>query len=456
MAAVETSVFRQKLELLVLSTESDVITVASELVERHHLNYKCLSEIAEALAQPHLLKVAQVIVIKQKEEDRATFLKQVTDILQCSPRSQIVVVLKSPLSQDDKNAIPVDDPRLTFLSLSELKQALKLEFICLYKNRGSFFEISHQDLFPMTKVGFFSYVWLKLNRLYLPVIHPNMILSDERMQRLSRAPLFISAQDSASYVEYIYAYYDTSGRSLKKRARALFMQMTWLAANLAQTVLYDYQPSSPEKVQSLYKALEEAGGALMQALDNEESFWDLFRGAFNNDWNRFWRAPWVALYAAMITQKSKGGSPLVALMTGLLCDIGLLELPPLLYHKYVEHGLAGLSADEVALFQRHPLMSLNRCLAYKVPLSEEVKAALICTHERQDLKGFPNQTPADKIPFEAWAVQLAEQIDFESRSAPAAETSNFRMFREKIWSRELAAPQRYSENFLQSISNALI
>jgi len=457
LTAINLPSFRQKLELLLLSDEQEALACLSEMADRNQFTFTHLKNISEVLLSPRLLKNAQMIVIKQKNEDLKKFLAELGQLVQQSPKAQLVAVLNSAPSAEDLEALPKEEHRLILFSLHDLLQTAKLEYLCLLKNRGTFYDISLRDLFPMTKVGFLGFVRLKLNRIYLPVIYPNVLLSDEKMQRLSRVPsLYINVKDSAPYSEYIKSYYDTSGKSLKKRARALFLQMTWLATNLTQELLCDYQKASPEKLKEIYSAIEEIAGEIMQAIEIDESFWDVFREAFNNDWNQFWRAPWIGLYAAQISKKSGVGYPFVALLTGLLCDIGMLDLPADIYRKYVTGGLPALNEEELKVFQQHPMMSLNRCLSHGLNLSEEVKAAIICTHERFDLKGFPNQTPADKIPFEAFAVQLAEQIDLESRSAPAADSANFRLFREKIWAREMETKSHYGEKFLQTISNALL
>lgn len=154
--------------------------------------------------------------------------------------------------------------------------------------------------------------------------------------------------------------------------------------------------------------------------------------------------------------KSKLGNPSVVFMAGLLCDIGLFDISDTVFEKYVPSGEDLLAGDEKAEYYRHPLLSLNRCLQKNLPLSEEVKAVLVCIHERADTLGFPSQTPPELLPVEAAIIRFAEMIDLGVRTTISEVGGNFRMLKEKIWEVEKSRPGNFDPQFLDKISESLL
>lgn len=449
------SLFRQKLELLILSQSDEVLNRAKKVVSTHHLTFRHVPY--EELPQGslgELVKAQLVLLAQEKAETLKDFAQRVDKVLTLFPRSRIVTVMGASFSRE--NLEGSQSSRVTVLSQAEFFSTLKFEYLCLYRCRSQYFEIMASDLFPMTTMNFPAFVRLTLNQRYLAVVYSNTVLSDERFDRLGKAEgLYIQMKDSEKYLQYLNMYYDTSGAALKKRARAFFLTIYFYSLYLNESILFDFKSASDEHVAETYESLKKIAEELFKIMRSEENLWDVFREAVSDELSSLWRAPWIATYAALMSIKSGQGDPLVAFMSGLLTDVGLYDLEEDVTRNYF------LSEDKKAVenqggFQKHPLLSLNRCLIKRLPLEESVKSVLVCAHERANQKGFPNQVPAEKLPVEAQLLLLAEKIDQEVMTTMKQTGVGFRFLKEKIWENEKAAQEHFSAAFLDQVADSLI
>lgn len=449
------SLFRQKLELLILSQSEEVLNRAKHVVSTHHLTFRHLpyTELPAAFLG-ELVKAQLILLAQEKGEDLKSFANRVEHILRLFPRSRVVTVMDASFSRE--NLEGSQNSRVTALSQAEFFSTLKFEYLCLYRCRSQYFEIQPTDLFPMTTMAFPAFIRLALNQRYLAVVYSNTVLSDERFSRLGQAEgLFIQMRDSEKYLQYINNYFDTSGAGLKKRARALFLSVYFYSLHLNENLLFDFKPASDEHVAEIYGKLRKVAEELFEIMRSEENLWDVFREAVDGEFTEFWRSPWIAVYGALMSIKSGQGDPMVTFLSGLLTDVGLYDLEEDLTRRYF-FSEDKKSVDEQSSYQKHPLLSLNRCLIKKLPLDEQVKSVLVCTHEQADQKGFPNQVPADKLPVEAQLLLFAEKIDQGVLTTMKQTGVGFRFLKEKIWESENTSQGSFGGAFLASIAESLI
>lgn len=450
-----TSLFRQKLELLILSQSEEALNRAKHVVSIHHLTFRHLpyNELPEG-SLGELVRAQLILLVQEKGETLKDFANRVDHVLRLFPRSRIVTVMDASFSRE--NLEGSQNSRVTALSQTEFFSTLKFEYLCLYRCRSQYFEIQPTDLFPMTTMAFPAFVRLVLNQRYLAVVYSNTVLSDDRFSRLGNADgLFIQMKDSEKYLQYINNYFDTSGAGLKKRARALFLSVYFYSLHLNESILFDFKSASDEHVAETYVKLRKIAEELFEIMRSEENLWDVFREAVNGDFTAFWRSPWIAVYGALMSIKSGQGDPMVAFLAGLLTDVGLYDLEEDLTRRYF-FAEDKRPVNEQSDFQKHPLLSLNRCLNKKLPLDEQVKSVLVCTHEQADQRGFPNQVPADKLPVEAQLLLFAEKIDQGVLTTMKQTGMGFRFLKEKIWESENASQENFSGVFLAEIAESLI
>lgn len=451
------TLFRQKLELLVISKDEAVLSHVREVISEHKLTFRNFHDgNVDAPFDAAEIKNPAVILIGQKDdEDLQAFSANVDNLLKDFPKSSVITILKdSSLSEDLKGT---ENPRVYPLSQNEFLNTVKFETIVMTKSRSQYFTILPTDLFPMTSIDFTAYVQLSLNQRYLAVLFKRLVLSEERLQRISRAKgLLIPITESQGYHNYISSYYDMSGASLKKRARSLFYSLSANWMILFDYLILDYKTLPEAQVTETFANIQKIGKEIIELLTKDEDLWDTFREASSNPLFKLWRSPWIAIYAALISIKSGQGNPEEALIAGLFSDIGLTSLNSKLLQKYLATELKELTPEEKAQIEKYPMESLNRCLQKKLPLSENAKSIIATSNERFDGAGFPNQVPADKIPPETYLIRLAMLIDLASRTSMVELGVGFRFTREKLWEAQKQNAGNFDPEFLEKIANALL
>lgn len=456
MTDSKTPLFRHKLELLILTESEDVLQRAKQVVARRYFSFRHMPYRQMTSDTTGDLSRAQLVLLAQeKEESLKEFAQRVDEALSLFPRSRFVTVMSAAFSRD--NLEGTQNPRVTALSQAEFFSTLKFEYLCVYRCRSQFFEVQSNDFFPMTTMLTPCFVRLPLNQRYLAVIYSNMSLTESRMQRAeSFKGLYIRVSDSPKYYEYINTYYDSSGAALKKKARALFLSLYYYSLALNDAILFDFKTKTETDVENIYAALVELAQQIFAVMKSDEGLWDVFREAHDNEIGEYWRAPWIAIYAAMISVRSGQGDPLVTLISGLLMDVGLYDLEEETTRAYLLSEDKKLEERMQSSFEKHPILSLNRVLIKKVPVTEAMKSVIVCTHENNAEKGFPNQVPKDKLPVEAALLMFAEHIDREVLTTMKKSGVGFRFLKEKLWESEKTTGATFSQEFLTAIAEALL
>ncbi|KYG64122.1 hypothetical protein AZI86_15095 [Bdellovibrio bacteriovorus] len=456
MSEQKTSLFRHKLELLILTESEEVLNRARQVIAAHYLTYKKLPfEKVATDTLGELNKAVLVVLAQETEEGLKDFAVRVEQALKFFPRSKFIAVMAPGHSRE--NLEGTQNARVTALSQHEFFSTLKFEYLCVYRCRSQYFEVQLKDFFPMTTMLAPCYVRLPLNQRYLAVIHGNAVLTETRVQRLEQyKELFIRVGDSSKYYEYINNYYDSSGAALRKKARALFLAVYYYSLALNEHILFDFKSAPDSQIEEIYAALLGIANPLLEIMKSKEDLWEIFREAHNNEIAPFWRGPWIAVYATLMAVRSGVGDPLVTLMSGLLMDVGLYDLDEDTARAYLLSEDKKLAPNMLSSFEKHPLLSLNRSLIKKVPINDAIKSVIVCTHEKSNESGFPNQVPTDKLPVEAQLLMFAERVDQEVLTVMKKNGVGFRFLKEKYWESEKTSGQNFSEEFLTAIAEALL
>ncbi|UYL08183.1 hypothetical protein B9G69_014115 [Bdellovibrio sp. SKB1291214] len=447
--------FRQKLELLLLSQREDVLSRIRDLLNLHNFTFKHVLAIEDLKVRPYEVQRAIIIVVAQEESEHiGAFTERIMSLAERFPLSTLVT-LTHEIPEKNKFTGPKFS-RVLLITPFDFFQNFKLEYILLLKARAQFFDIHPTDLFSMTTLPFTVFVRMPVNQRIMGVAFRGAVLSDSKYQKmLSKGGLLIHGRETTAYMEYINTYFDRSGMSLRKRVRSVFLSLAALWVELSEVILFEFKTASDEEVEELYEQLVQLALTMVEIMKSDENLWDTLREVLENDLFDKWRSPWIAVYAAYISVKSGVGNPLDTLMSGLFCDLGLMDIPNATYQKFLSLGESYLESQQLEEYQKHPMMSLNRCLFKKVPVTEAVKAIMVCVHERADEKGFPSQTPFNLVPVESSLIRFAELIDFGVRTTMQEKSIGFKYLREKIWDETKAKPGNFSNEFLGNISESL-
>ncbi|XGC82307.1 hypothetical protein ACES2L_07420 [Bdellovibrio bacteriovorus] len=445
--------FRQKLELLIVDGTEEVLNRAKQVISRHHFTFQSVNSKDLVSGSLGELLRAQLIIVSQKQgENSDLFIRRAAEILKLFPRSRMLLIGLPGFQWSEA------PPSVSVLSSFEFLQTLKFEYLCLLRCRGQYQLISSSDLFPMTSMTFPAFIRLSLNQRYLAVVYSKTVLSDDRYQRLVSAEggLYIQNKDSEKYLEYIKNYFDTSGKSMLKRARASFLAIYNYCLQMNDILLFDLAAPNETRVSQLYQDLKRSVESLFEALKSDADLWDVFREAFEEEPASYWRGPWIATYSALIAIKSNQGDPMVVFMAALFSDLGIYDLEDSVTREFLFSSERKVLDTQKSQFEKHPILSLNRALIKKLPLEDAVKSVLVCTHERADQKGFPNQVPSEMLPIEAQIIMFAEKIDQVALTKLKETGTGFRFQREKVWEQEKNNPGNFSPEFLDKIADTLV
>jgi hypothetical protein len=447
--------FRQKLELLLLSQREDVLARVQALHSVHRFTFKHILAMEELKVRPFEIQRALVIVVAQEESEHiGAFTERILTLVEKFPLSTIFTLTHEA---PDKNKFAGPKfARVLLITPFDFFQNFKFEYMLLLKCRAQFFDILPSDLFSMTTLPFTVFVRMPINQRIMGVAFRGAVLSDLKYQKmLTKGGLLIQGRETPAYVDYINTYFDRSGLSLKKRMRAVFLSIAAVWVELSEVILFEFKTASDEEIVALYEQMAQLAAQMIEVFKSEENLWEALSEVLENDLFDKWRSPWVAAYGAYISVKSGLGNPVDVLLAGLFCDVGLMDIPEATYQKFLSLGESYLEPQQTEEYRKHPMMSLNRCLFKKVPISEQVKAIMVCVHERADEKGYPSQTPFEMVPVESALIRFGEMIDFGVRTTMVEQSIGFRYLRDKIWQETKEKPGNFSKDFLEKIAESL-
>jgi response regulator RpfG family c-di-GMP phosphodiesterase len=202
----------------------------------------------------------------------------------------------------------------------------------------------------------------------------------------------------------------------------------------------------------LYERCEVLARDLLTTLSAVGEAWDVVNNASLGEFGSVERSPTIAAYAGLMSLLATMGEPVDVMIAALLADVGMLELNPAIARKVRQgHGPDSLSGEEMQEYQKHPRLSLNRCAGKKLPLKENVKEMILCTHERVDGKGFPEGRESAKIPQEAMLIQFSEMIDRGAMVTMGQARTPVQEVRKNLVETEQKSAHIFSYTFLQKI-----
>ncbi|WP_210415722.1 HD domain-containing phosphohydrolase [Bdellovibrio sp. ZAP7] len=424
-------------------------------MSEHKFTFRHVLAMDDLKARPFELQRALTIVVAQEESEHiGAFTERILALVEKFPLSTIFT-LTHEAPEKNKFSGPKFS-RVLLITPFDFFQNFKFEYMLLLKCRAQFFDILPSDLFSMTTLPFTVFVRMPINQRIMGVAFRGAVLSDSKYQKmLTKGGFLVHGRETPAYVEYINTYFDRSGMSLKKRMRAVFLSVAAVWVELSEVILFEFKTASDEEIVALYNQLEQLAQQMIDVFKSDENLWEALREVLENDLFDKWRSPWVAAYGAYISVKSGLGNPVDVLLAGIFCDVGLLDIPDSTYQKFLKEGESQLDPQQTEEYRKHPMMSLNRCLFKKVPVSESVKAIMVCVHERADEKGYPSQTPFEMVPVESSLIRFGEMIDFGVRTTMAEQSIGFGYLRDKIWQEAKEKPGNFSKDFLEQISQSL-
>ncbi|MBF0300994.1 MAG: hypothetical protein HQK51_19960, partial [Oligoflexia bacterium] len=165
--------------------------------------------------------------------------------------------------------------------------------------------------------------------------------------------------------------------------------------------------------------------------------------------------PAVTAYAGLFAVQMEIPNVEDVMLAALLSDISLIFHPLDTITKLKTGGIEKLNAEELKRYKEHPVNSLKIALDRKVPINNNIREILLCTHERADGNGFPKKRASDKIPYESYIVQFAEEYHQISMLKEGSTSINLQEYN-KILMDSPDTMNRYKPTFVNNIKKLFV
>jgi response regulator RpfG family c-di-GMP phosphodiesterase len=448
----------KRTEFLVVAKDDEVRALAQDVAEFYHFNAQYVGDIETLAAAGEEIKTTPVVILVSllnftSHKDK---IKLVQQLHQLYARSQIVVVATGTENGEERLQLQQAGVQRWIL-LQEMKSSGKFYYLCSLLVHGTYLPVPVTDLFPGTVVDFNAYHKLQINQKYLPVIFAGFTFSDKKFRRLENVKqVYVRREDLGKYRKYIETYNDNRGNALKKRCRAMMMNLMAASTELMLQLTLDFEIDRGENLRAKLDQFLQIAFELGDYLKECPDVWNVISQSLEFKFCLHERSPYILAYALHIAQKIELPALQDVIMAALLADLGILELSPTCFRQLQMRGGLQLPPQDLERYHQHPMASLNRAMFKEIEMSTELKSILVCTHERADEKGFPNQVPKDNLPFEAQLIQFCERLDRRVRASGEDGILTHDFIRKQVWEEEKVSLACFNEDFLDKIEKAIV
>ncbi len=350
-----------------------------------------------------------VSAVNAKEVSETAGLVQVAKVT--SPQANIAVVAHKKVDTAAAEIIKTSGASIVMLE-NEYFENSKIELVVSRKLYGEWIVVKTADLVKDRPINFTLYHLMPLNGRFLAILQKGKILDETHLKSFdSVGELYIKKEDLENYKKYLIESNDVSAEGLKRRCRAVYLSFVDSYKNLAMLLTDQSEAASFDTGRELFQQLTQMAEELIASLNRLREPWLVINNSGVEDFTAIDRAPAISSYAGMFSMELEIGEPEEVMIAALIADIGLLDLSPAGVLAVKEGNFAALNEVDARIYKQHSLISVNKALSRKVPIPENVKNIILCSHERVDKKGFPNQIGLEKIPKESFLVHFSEILD---------------------------------------------
>lgn len=456
-AAPVISLIPKRIEFLVIAKNEELLSVSNDVADHFDFRTEVCGSVEDIPLDTRTESSPLMTLIEFESQSTLQQRLNTLGLLrEIFPRTQVVVVVEGGETVDDCDFMRGAGAQHLIL-FQEVRGSSKLYYLAALLIQGTYLPVPVTDLFPSTQVSFNAYHKLSLNQKFLPVLFSGFTFSDKKYRKLEASKqIYIRRENLEEYRKYIETYHDSTGAALKKRCRATMMTLMGLHSELMLLLTLDSEAAKKPQITAMIGEYVEAALALGKYLTGCPDVWNVVAQALDFKFCRNERGVYILAYALLIAQKAQIADLKTLIVSVLLADIGLLDIPSENYKNIQRKTESQWSPEDVEKFRSHPMGSLNRVMFRDLEVTDEVRSVIVCTHERNDLRGFPNQVPADKIPVEAKLIMFCELLDRRARATLEDGIITHDFVRKQVWEEEKVSLKRFNAEFLDKIEKVLI
>lgn len=276
--------------------------------------------------------------------------------------------------------------------------------------KASYRPIFASDVSIDAALPFGTFVFLPLNRKYVPFSTKGAPLTPEKKEKLKVkevGKIYVDQKDVQSFYKFTA---DNLKRNLNQMSETERNEK--LQASVRRMFGHLFDQSVSGTFESGRDALVDCQKIISSYVTNGRStdwYGQLVR-SLGGALNSYDHAAVVSSVGAMIAIGIGHPKPEDIALAGFFHDVGRVDIDDDLMLKPESEWPQDLRAS----YPKHPQLSVNLLKDKKIILPNEVEKAILQHHERFDGKGFPKQLAGERIIEEAQIVSFADQFSYLS------------------------------------------
>ncbi|MGE3759269.1 MAG: HD domain-containing phosphohydrolase, partial [Pseudobdellovibrionaceae bacterium] len=262
---------------------------------------------------------------------------------------------------------------------------------------------------------------------------------------------YVSRDDLPALQAYLEANRDPTAKGLMSRCRIQYLNLCATHTKLIMLLIDESEQSSFAEGKRLLDSCSSLAQNLLSNLGTVEDPWGIVDQSSFGSLGSVERSTSIASFAGLVNLSLEAPEGPETVIAGLLSDIGLLDQHPAAAKKMRASGFSDFDSEELKSYHLHPLTGLNRCLSRKLPIPDNIKNMVLCTHETRDQKGFPNRIAPDKIPYGSMILQFCELVDSLAIHKMGQQKRTIKEIQASILEQELKNASRFDLAFLSEL-----
>ncbi len=357
-------------------------------------------------------KEPRIVVLSAiKVANKSDISGQVQVVRQLFNECFIICVVAKTLDPDAASFLKKSGADVVVLE-DEAIRSSKIQFVCSQTLSSAYIPIKASELTPGAEITFDLYHLLPLRGKFLVSKHAGDVLDEAKISKCSSVgEMYIRQKDAAAFSKYTSLHTDQSAAGLARRCRAQFLSLTSSFIELVYHLTNRGEYASFKQGQDFLKQTNEVALSMVASLGGFDDAWNIINNSSIGSFGSISRIPAIAAYAALFSLHTDIGPLEDVMLSALLSDLGIIYLDPKITRKLRNNEISALTTLERDEYEKHPSISLEVVLERKLPISQDVRNIIACTHERIDGNGFPRKLQGPKVPKIAELIQIAELID---------------------------------------------
>lgn len=348
--------------------------------------------------------------------NEAEFAKKAVSELQsvllvCS-EARVMAIFDKLLSKEDTAVLKKADIH-SILTVPEVYQTSKLEFITTQLVRAEYIPVKHIDLIPGSVLPFDLYHLMPLSGKFLRISRGGAPLEERKKEKMKDVGEFYVHRSQLPLFSEYMAENSQGQDGLIRQCRAQFLEFQAKYGELAMILSDQSESLSYEEGKALLGGCHALACRLAATLSQVgiTGMWDVINNSSIGEFGSVERAPAVAAYAAFFAMAVGLEDIEELIFAALIMDLGVLFLDPPTTRRIREDKIHELKGDALTGYRRYPIKSIEAVLSRRLPLEESLKKMILLAHERADGKGFPKGVHGERFTLESQLLGFSSLFD---------------------------------------------